>query len=426
MSRTRKSILAIALGALALAAGYGAWRSLSVGPRPALDDPRLVAQLTDLGYIDWVDIAGDSAALRGVTLHDPTRAYPGVNLVCSHARSRAELIDMRGEVVHRWRVPGIDARWEHVEMTPEGELLVIVKARDGPFLMSLDWDSNVQWKRSLAAHHDIALTRAGEIHTLTSRVIEIPFKDRKLPIIDNSIVSLSPRAGVTQEISLFELFGDRISNRRFEKVYAQTGRLKNRIRRLFGRIEIKPDRMDLLHANSIQILDRRVEGLGAPGDVLIAIRELDLIAVVDPVRRAVVWTWGPGEVQRPHHPTLLDDGNILIFDNGSKRKYSRVIELDPRRRVITWQYVAEPRSDFFSHQKGAAQKLPNGNVLITDSLAGRAFEVTRNGDLVWEYYNPDIDEKNRKRAEIYRMTRLEASFVEAARARAGRGPDSRD
>jgi len=38
---------------------------------------------------------------------------------------------------------------------------------------------------------------------------------------------------------------------------------------------------------------------------------------------------------------------------------------------------------------------------------------------VWEFYNPDIDEKQRKRAEIYRMTRLETSFVEAIRARAG-------
>jgi hypothetical protein len=224
---------------------------------------------------------------------------------------------------------------------------------------------------------------------------------------------------VTQEISLFELFGDRISSRRLEKVYEQTGRLKSRILRLFGRIELKLDRMDLLHANSIQILDRRVEGLGAPGDALISIRELDLIAVIDLERRAVVWTWGPGEIQRPHHPTLLADGNLLIFDNGSMRKYSRVIELDPRSRVIKWQYVAKPPSDFFSHQKGAAEKLPNGNVLITDSLAGRVFEVTRAGERVWEFYNPDIDEKQRKRAEIYRMTRLETSFVEAIRARAG-------
>ena len=110
------------------------------------------------------------------------------------ARERV-LVDMRGEVVHRWLVPGIDARWQHVEMTPEGELLVIVNVNDDHFLMSLDWNSNVLWKRSLAAHHDIAVTGTGEIHTLTSRVIEIPFGEHQIPIIDNSIVAFSSAIG---------------------------------------------------------------------------------------------------------------------------------------------------------------------------------------------------------------------------------------
>ena len=99
MSRKRKSILAIVLGALALAAGYGAWRSLRVAPGSGLDDPQLAAQLTDLGYVDWVDIAGNAPPLRGVTRYDSERSYPGLNLYCSQARSGALLLDMRGNSV---------------------------------------------------------------------------------------------------------------------------------------------------------------------------------------------------------------------------------------------------------------------------------------------------------------------------------------
>jgi hypothetical protein len=32
--------------------------------------------------------------------------------------------------------------------------------------------------------------------------------------------------------------------------------------------------------------------------------------------------------------------------------------------------------------------LGNGNVLITESGAGRLLEVTRSGDIVWEFQNP--------------------------------------
>ena len=44
---------------------------------------------------------------------------------------------------------------------------------------------------------------------------------------------------------------------------------------------------------------------------------------------------------------------------------------------------------FFSAVQGAAQALPNGNVLVTESTKGRVFEVTRDGEIVWEFWNPD-------------------------------------
>ena len=44
--------------------------------------------------------------------------------------------------------------------------------------------------------------------------------------------------------------------------------------------------------------------------------------------------------------------------------------------------------ELFSLRMGNSQRLPNGNTLITESSFGRFFEVTREGEVVWEYVNP--------------------------------------
>ena len=111
-------------------------------------------------------------------------------------------------------------------------------------------------------------------------------------------------------------------------------------------------------------------------------------------------------LEHQHHPSVLPNGNILIFDNGHRRKFSRILELDPRSEEIVWQYQADPPEGFYSESRGAAQALPNGNVLITDSDHGRAFEITRSGEVVWEFWNPDLSSDGQRRATIYRFGRL--------------------
>ena len=99
----------------------------------------------------------------------------------------------------------------------------------------------------------------------------------------------------------------------------------------------------------------------------------------------------------------------MIFDNGRERPYTRVIELNPVTEKIEWEYKGDPPQSFYSISRGGNQKLLNGNYLITESDKGHVFEVTRDGEIVWEFFNPDvtaIGEEN-KRAAIYRMMRIE-------------------
>jgi len=55
---------------------------------------------------------------------------------------------------------------------------------------------------------------------------------------------------------------------------------------------------------------------------------------------------------------------------------------------IVWEYHSKSNQGFFSHIGSGAQRLPNGNTLICSDTEGHFFEVTSEGELVWEYINP--------------------------------------
>ena len=63
-------------------------------------------------------------------------------------------------------------------------------------------------------------------------------------------------------------------------------------------------------------------------------------------------------------------------------------------------------------------KLPNGNVLITESDRGHAIEVTPQGKRVWEYWNPDVTpDPNPSRAAMYRFTRYPTDYLDPEQTR---------
>jgi hypothetical protein len=174
------------------------------------------------------------------------------------------------------------------------------------------------------------------------------------------------------------------------------------------------DSGDIFHTNTVEVLDGRLaDRLPAfrEGNVLICIRELDNIAVIDMDSEKVVWgTEGPWLKQ--HQPTVLPDGRMLIFDNGGSRGASRVMELDPVTREIVWVYKGDISNTFSSPQCGSNSRLPNGNTLISETDRGRAFEVTRDREIVWEYINPaQAGDESEFIASIFEVIRIPPSYV---------------
>ena len=56
-----------------------------------------------------------------------------------------------------------------------------------------------------------------------------------------------------------------------------------------------------------------------------------------------------------------------------------------------WSY-SDPGT-FYSSFISGTQRLPNGNTLICSGVQGRVFEVTRGGEVVWDFRNPFTGDK---------------------------------
>ncbi len=192
-----------------------------------------------------------------------------------------------------------------------------------------------------------------------------------------------------------------------------------------------------LHTNSMSALgpnkwsdagDQRFH----PDNIIWSSRKANIIGITDKKSGKIVWRVGPdytatpalqalGQIIGQHHPHMIPrglpgEGNILVFDDGgwagygapnpssltgennAQRDYSRVIEFDPVTLKVVWEYSlatagyqsATPNVNyrFYSGYISSAQRLPNGNTLITEGADGRIFEVTPEREIVWEYVSP--------------------------------------
>ena len=338
---------------------------------PALEDDQL-ERLDALGYLDWAEAPAERDA-DGVVLHDAGRSQPGANLVTYPALRRAELLDADGRLLRHWEGRG-HRRWERARLLPAGDLLVVVRRPAG--LVRLAPDGGVVWETDLPLHHDVRILNDGRLATLTSRRLEVP-EIHPGPVWDNGVALLSPEGALLEERSLLDVLASHP-----ERLPVVTAGIEEK--------EGKP--LDLFHANYLDWIEApRAPGADprfAPGTVLATLRHQDAVVLFDWRSGELLWSWGRGQLRRPHDASVLEDGNVLIFDNQTGADASRIVEVDPRTDRIVWEYRAPDPADFYTGTRGTVQRLANGNTLIAESNAGRGFEVTPQAEVVWEYLAP--------------------------------------
>ena len=132
------------------------------------------------------------------------------------------------------------------------------------------------------------------------------------------------------------------------------------------------------------------------GLVLLSLRTTSGIIAVNKTTKEIVWKIKYPLLAQQHDPSMTEDGNVLCFDNGNIRPasihHSRIVEYNPETEKIDWLYVDEMPPAFFSPYMGSVEKLWNGSYSICESAFGRIFEVTSEGELMWEYVIPEFAE----------------------------------
>ena len=213
---------------------------------------------------------------------------------------------------------------------------------------------------------------------------------------------------------------------------------------------------DWMHINSMSVLgpnkwydggDERFH----PDNIIMDARETNIIFIVSKATGKVVWKLGPdygtkegrrvGQIIGQHHAHMIPkglpgEGNIMVYDNGGwagytnpneitdtgnkgiRRDNTRVLEINPITMLTEWRctptemgYLQPFHSHYFySPFISSAQRLPNGNTLITEGSGGRLIEVTKDHEIVWEYISPYWG-KNLRLNMIYRAYRYPYDYV---------------
>ena len=320
----------------------------------------------------------------GLTAVDRDKACPGYVLYSPMGTSRdVYLINLDGEEVHHWTMPHPPGLYGY--LLPNGNLFYGGKIHDDT------WDRFLSWKRFKGGvmleatpageivwehhdqehHHDARRTESGGALYLT--VEEMP---RDLAAKVKGGVPDPDGAAMWADV-IVEV--DAAGNRVWEWHAMEHLDVENDV------ITFNDLRAEWSHGNTVVPLP--------DGRVMFSFRNISTVGIIDKASNEIVWKIGYETLAQQHDPSMLANGNILIFDNGSHRwdeglPSSRVIEIDPKTNRIVWEYRDSPAYNFFSAYISGARRLGNGNTLITEGMFGRMFQVTPEGEVVWEYINP--------------------------------------
>jgi outer membrane protein assembly factor BamB len=326
----------------------------------------------------------------GLSFH-MSASFKGYTLVTPMGSDSTYLIDMDGQIVHRWLLQGLKQAI-YAQLLPDGRLLALATDASTPVpaplppheipafeqhvrriggnanrLVEYDWDGNELWRyENEDMHHDFVRLANGNTLVTEFTELERAFAATvqggmpvELPhLVADDLVEVDQSGKELRRVHLWQLL-DPVADPRCP-------------------IERQAE---WTHVNSLAVTPA--------GDILFSARMMSRIGLVSPAGQ-LTWKYG-GDLGHQHHATFLPNGNVQVFDNGNHRvgpPRSAVVEIDPKTSNVVWQYTANPEEQFYSAHISGAHRLPNNNVLVCEGRTGRLFEITRRGEMVWEWTSP--------------------------------------
>ena len=352
----------------------------------------------------------------GLTALDEERACPGYVLYTPlYSSGEVYLINLQGVEVHRWDMPYPPGLYGY--LLPNGNLFYMGAVRDdsqrdrfpawkrfnGGVLLEVDWDGKVLWEHhDRDHHHDARRTPSGGAIYLT--VERVP--DEVAAQVRGGVPG-SDKDGMWADV-IVEVDA---AGRQVWEWHA------------FEHLDFKTDVITFNDLRNEWSHGKTVVPL-ADDKVMVSFRHISTVGIIEKQTGDFVWKLGYDVLAQQHDPSMLPNGNILIFDNGAHRKnltmpFSRVIEVDPKTNDVVWEYRDAPAYNFFSYFISGARRLPNGNTLITEGFSGRMFQVTPDKEVVWEYINPHFHPDPRADGatvnSVFRATHYQVHEIPALR-----------
>jgi len=352
------------------------------------------------GKDDWIYQRTDK--LTPLVKFNPEGVQPGLTMIVRVAdkdRLAIEVINHRGERIHQWDIDWFEI-WGDATHVPKESL---PKRRPGTHihgaaitddggvifnfehlgLVKLNACGAVRWRLPYRTHHSIYIDREKNIWVSGQINHDQPLDympNYQPPFIEPTVLKVSPEGKILEEKSVFRLLLD--NNRQGALYFSTRDEFSN---------EFKGD---TLHLNDVEVYEGR-PGFFKPGDVMISLRNINTIFVFDPHWR-LKYQWS-NEFVHQHDPDFIDGYTITVFDNNNiagdgRGHYSRILRHTVSegnggkgKTEIVWSGSAE--RPFYTETMGKHQWLKNGNLLLTESLHGRALEIDTKGNIVWEFLN---------------------------------------
>lgn len=395
---------------------------------------------------------------RGTTIYDPEKCWNGYTVISMNGNNKemggSYLVDMNGNVVHEWRnLFGMPSK-----VFPNG---VIMGSQadiggDPGDLTVMDFDGNVLWQLPFKApytdyprqHHDYQVS-GNPVGYYAPGQTPNPLGDKIL--IDGRAPLDNPKVSpkTLQDEFIYEV------DVKTKKIVWSWNASSS-----FDQLGLSDSAKEVIsaaggnwiHINSVSYVgpnkwwdeDPIKYSMFNPENIIWDSRHNNILGITDR-KGDIVWRVGPdyaatpelkmlGQIVGQHHAHMIPkglpgEGNILVFDNGGNggfgdqratRDFSRVIEFNPVTLEIVWQYtysgkVFPSENPFYSAYISSAQRLPNGNTLITEGAWSRVFEVTPDSEIAWEYIGPAGKRANNAPGmphhELYRAYRIPYEWV---------------
>jgi hypothetical protein len=353
----------------------------------------------------------------GLRACDRERAFAGFTLFAPlSGNGMVYLIDLDGEVVHTWQMPYPPGLYGY--LTDSGTFFYNGKTVED----SIRHISGKPWKGGAALEADWSGRVLGEVRHPDHHHDGIRLRNGNVLLI---CLAALPRdltakiqGGLPGTEHNGEMYGDYLVELTTSGQIMWEWRTWDHLDPVTDRITaVQDSREEWTHANGLAELPN--------GNIAVSFRQISTVIIIDRKTGQIIWKLGAPPLSGQHAPTPLPNGNLLLFDNGPHRldhsmPFSRVIEVDLATKQIVWKYQERREYEFFSPRISNAQRLPNGNTLICEGDFGRFFEVTAEGETVWEYVNEFFNEgPNGLNNRVFRAYRYSTEEIDRAKATGG-------